>query len=613
MKKILAAAIAVSLTFSALAVPAAAWDELIPTSSEESFEEVSLDSAEDAVTDLDSSSEESTDSAADTDGEYSAVTDLDSATDAEPEAEADPQTADESAADITVMGKQSKEYDNITYTVLKDGTLRIDEFIPDEKAEEVTIPAEIDGKKVTKIGDGAFQPTIRISKLIISEGITHIGDENFCDMWALSEVNLPESLLKIGKSCFSYCNKLKTIKLPSKLKIIDSNCFYSTALKEVTIPASVTNLGDSESYMSQFRESYKLKYINVESGNKKYASNDGIVYNKAKTKLLLCPAGRVSVNVPNGVKEIGSDAFNSTNVKKIKLPSSVKKLDNACFRYAFCLESINIPKGVKKIPEQAFHGCLKLKNVTIPEGVTKLEGDAFYYLNELTNVTLPKSLTNIDEYTFGATPKLEKIYYAGSKAQWKKITNKDEYNGLTIKYNWKNNSKKLSDATLSLYDYELGYKGTAVKPKVKVNMGSKVLKNGTDYTVKYSNNNQLGTGTVTVTGKGAYSGTLKKKFKIVVNRPNITKIDFPDNEEGCIVNWTKDDYVDGYQLKYTSDRGLTGGKKITINGKSNTSCKLDTLTKGKTYYVLVRSFKKVNGKIKYSAWSSFHSVQMYKD
>lgn len=231
----------------------------------------------------------------------------------------------------------------------------------------------------------------------------------------------------------------------------------------------------------------------------------------------------------------------------------------------------------------------------------------------MTSVSFPKSLKTLEINSIGALPRLKNVYYRGTKSQWNKLTKEVDFKDVTIKYNWKNNSKKLSDATLSLYDYELGYKGTAVKPKVKVNMGSKVLKNGTDYTVKYSNNKQLGTGTVTVTGKGAYSGTLKKKFKIVVNRPSITKIDFPDNEEGCIVNWTKDDYVDGYQLKYTSNDELTGGKNITINDNSNNSCKLDMLTKGKTYYVGIRSFKKVNGKIKYSAWSNYWYVQMYKD
>lgn len=612
MKKILAAAIAVSLTFSSLAVPAAAWDELIPTSSEESFEEVSLDSAEDAVTDLDSSSEESTDSATDTDGEYSAVTDLDSAPDADSEAEADPQTADESAADITVMGKQSKEYDNITYTVLKDGTLRIDEFIPDEKAEEVTIPAEIDGKKVTKIGYMAFHDSDNIKKITISEGITHIGDYNFHDMPALSEVTLPESLLKIGTNNFYSCKKLKSIKLPSKLKIIENGCFYQTALKEITIPASVTSLGITKYGTNTFSGSYDLKYINVESGNKKYASVDGLLYNKAKTKLYLCPAGRVSASVPNGVKEIGYGAFSFTNVKKVSLPSSINKLQGRCFFYASNLENITIPKKVKVIPDEAFHGCFKLKNVTIPEGVTTIKIEAFFYLTDLTSLTLPKSLKTIEPGAIGAVSRLEKIYYAGSKAQWKKLTDNGDYKDITIKYNWNNNSKKLSDATLSLYDYELNYKATALKPKVKVNMGSKVLKNGTDYTVKYSNNEQVGTGTVTVTGKGAYSGTLKKKFKIVLFQPTITNISFVENEPACVINWTKNNYVDGYQLKYTSNENLTGGKKITINGNSNNSYKLNIPTRGKKYYIQIRTFKNVNGKTKYGAWSDEWWVRLAK-
>lgn len=610
MKKILAAAIAVSLTFSALAVPAAAWDELIPTSSEESFEEVSLDSAEDAVTDLDSSSEESTDSATDTDGEYSAVTDLDSATDADSEAEADPQIADESAADITVMGKQSKEYDNITYTVLKDGTLRIDEFIPDEKAEEVTIPAEIDGKKVTKIGDRAFDSehiknvynieVNNIKKVVIPEGITHIGDFNFNNLKKLTSLSLPNSLLKIG-CCFSKCDNLKSVKLPEKLKVIDS--FSNTGLISITIPASVTSIGPDSFYHTP-----NLKEINVNKANKKYASKDGILYNKAMTRLIMSPAKKTNVNIPDGVKEIYHYAFAYTNIKKVKLPSTVAKIDTYAFAWAPNLESINIPSKVKELPLGIFHATYNLKNITLPEGLTTIGAEAFFGCSSLTNITLPKSLKTIESGAFDWAKKLEKVYYRGSKAQWKKVSGTKYMGTPKIYYNWNNSSKNLKDATISLSidDYDSEYFGKAITPAVKVNIGSKVLKNGRDYTLKYSNNKKIGKATITIKGKGVYSGTIKKTFKIVPAKQEITDMNFDDF---CTITWKMDKYADGYQVRYNSSAPYyySGGKTIKIdNNATNFFAFTPKLLKNnKTYYLFVRSYKTVNGKTYYGDWSDY--------
>ena len=59
------------------------------------------------------------------------------------------------------------------------------------------------------------------------------------------------------------------------------------------------------------------------------------------------------------------------------------------------------------------------------------------------------------------------------------------------------------------------YTGSALTPKVVVKAGSKVLTQNVDYTVLYSNNVNVGTASVKITGKGSYKGSYTENFKIV--------------------------------------------------------------------------------------------------
>ena len=72
------------------------------------------------------------------------------------------------------------------------------------------------------------------------------------------------------------------------------------------VPKSVTNI-----VSSAFDTCFLLEAINVDRSNTQYASVDGILYNKKKTKLLLCPLGKTgSVKIPSSVTDIEKDAFN---------------------------------------------------------------------------------------------------------------------------------------------------------------------------------------------------------------------------------------------------------------------------------------------------------------
>ncbi|MCB6994435.1 hypothetical protein LI177_13190 [bacterium 210820-DFI.6.37] len=83
-------------------------------------------------------------------------------------------------------------------------------------------------------------------------------------------------------------------------------------------------------------------------------------------------------------------------------------------------------------------------------------------------------------------------------------------------------SLKVSVSKLTISVPAQTYTGKALTPAVTVKDGSKTLKNGTDYTVTYSNNVNAGTGKVTITGKGNYTGSVTKTFAIAKAKQTIT-------------------------------------------------------------------------------------------
>lgn len=154
------------------------------------------------------------------------------------------------------------------------------------------------------------------------------------------------------------------------------------------------------------------------------------------------------------------------------------------------------------------------------------------------------------------------------------------------------------------------YTGKAVKPAVTVKAGSKTLKKGTDYTVSYKNNVKVGTATATIKGKGAYTGTVSKTFKIV---PKATKvINLTKASKAFTTKVKKVSGVTGYQVRYATAKSMRGAKVKTVKGASKTSLKVTKLKAGKKYYVQVRTYKTVDGKKYYSAWSAAKTVTTKK-
>ena len=167
-------------------------------------------------------------------------------------------------------------------------------------------------------------------------------------------------------------------------------------------------------------------------------------------------------------------------------------------------------------------------------------------------------------------------------------------------------AKDISGAKVTVAS-KVTFTGTSRKPAVTVKLSGKELVKNTDYTVKYSNNKAIGKATVTITGKGKYTGVIKKTFKIVPMKQVITSV--TAKTKAFAVKWTKDLNVDGYQIKYSTKSNFSGGKSVYVKKNTTVSKTFTGLTAKKTYYVKVRSYKTVNGTKYYSSWSSAKKVK----
>lgn len=172
--------------------------------------------------------------------------------------------------------------------------------------------------------------------------------------------------------------------------------------------------------------------------------------------------------------------------------------------------------------------------------------------------------------------------------------------------------KKITAMTLSANKFV--YNGNARKPFVTVKAGTAVVASKINADTKavditYANGRKnVGTYKITVKGKGNYTGTLSKTFKINPKATSITSL--TKAKKSFTVKWTKRTVqVTGYEVMYATNKTFTKGKK-TVNIKSfkTVSKKVTGLKSGQKYWVKVRTYKKVNGTKFYSTWTPVKTV-----
>ena len=187
------------------------------------------------------------------------------------------------------------------------------------------------------------------------------------------------------------------------------------------------------------------------------------------------------------------------------------------------------------------------------------------------------------------------------------ITGKGNYTGSVSKtYSIKNNFKKATVSGISTK----AFTGKNITQSITVKYNGKTLKNGTDYTVSYSNNKKIGTATVKIAGKGSYTGTITKTFKINPAKQEIQKL--TAKSKAFFVDWAQKGSATGYEIQYATNSKFTNAKKVTITNNKTDKTTVSKLSGKKKYYVRVRSYTTVKGTKYYGAWSASKSVTTKK-
>lgn len=300
-----------------------------------------------------------------------------------------------------------------------------------------------DGVLCDKDGTLIAFPSAKADTYKMSDYVTSINKNAFRDNTILNSVILSNNLKTLNNQSFYKCN-IRTITVPKSVEEIDGNAFVQCAL---------------------------LKSINVEEGNTRYASDQGVLYNAAKDTLLTYPRGEdgKSYQVLDGTKVIAEKAFSgallntiifpssltticesaflSSKLTSLNIPATITEIQKDCFYYCSSLSTVefeesdtplNLGEGVfmvsgitsihfperigAAIPKSTCHMCSKLTDLVIPETVDSIYAQAFDQCNSLEVLNIPASINYIGSDAFSYCKKLQKVNVADN-SKLEKIDN----------------------------------------------------------------------------------------------------------------------------------------------------------------------------------------------
>ena len=262
---------------------------------------------------------------------------------------------------------------------------------------------------VTNIGDWAFSECSNLIDIKISERVTEIGRDAFWECSSLTSINIPNGVTTIKSETFYNCSSLESIRIPEEVTEIGDYTFYGcSSLISIVIPQNV-NLIDYRA----FTKCNSLENINVDTNNRNYMSENGILFNKEKTELIKFPAAKKDITdyeILEGVTSIGYEAFSGcSNLKSINIPNSVVNIGNYAFENCNKLENINIPENVTKIEDGTFYGCRSLTSIKIPKSITSIGRMGFSECSNLINIEIPEGVMSIEYALFSGCTNLQKV------------------------------------------------------------------------------------------------------------------------------------------------------------------------------------------------------------
>ena len=364
----------------------------------------------------------------------------------------------------TAQAAESKTYNGFMYEE-KESEITITGYVGDKT--EVVIPGEINGKKVTTIGDRAFNDCTSLTSVTIPEGVTSIGDDAFelcvnltsislpksltsIGSWGfsatgLTSITIPENVRSIGCDAFFSCSKLKKVVLPEGITRISSRTFAMCSnLTDITIPDSVTSIDEGAFCGCNKLDSIVIPDSVIEIDVRKkgeplnvnrwsaFSRGVTIICSKNSAAYKYAKENNLPIKLLSGKENPSDDSKqnNTTPAKKgTTLTISSKKIKIKVTSSSKKNPTVTITKFTdKKAKKLTIPATVKVKGVTYK--VTAISDKAFKGNKKLTTVTIGSNVTKIGKEAFSGCKNLKKITVTAGKL---KTISKNAFKGINKK------------------------------------------------------------------------------------------------------------------------------------------------------------------------------------
>lgn len=554
------------------------------------------------------------------------------------------------------------EKDGVVFS--KDGTKLI--VFPSGRSGDYQIP---DG--TVSVGDYAFYYCVNVSSITVPGSVRSLGEGAFGNCSSLTKAVLNEGLEEIGEYAFQSSSGIRDIIIPASVKSVGKNglCLSSgcrirvlstdTVWADDAFRDSALIAGKKDSTLQKYAEDHGRTFVELSADNRIPLQNEWFEqitpeyeYNgkshepeieSSESAPELEQGSDYEVTYENNInagtatiKITGKDIFCGTVERSFKITPDENGMHVCYFAENNETYLETTFKGKKVEPEVVIDGLVRGKDYTVTyvnnekpgEARAELTGIGNYKGSETLYFTIYGKLPAADpiaDQTYTGNEITPDIVIPGLKAgeDYYMYYEDNQYPGVatvtiygtgyykgtaTIHFKIiKKTERFVSNVKLNRTSYT--YTGKTIRPSVTVTVNGKKI-GSSAYKLYYKNNKNSGIGTVQVRGTGKYSRINKTlTFKILPPKTLLTGL--KKANRSFIASWKKNIQATGYQIQYAADSRFTKERKtVTVGKQSATRYKISGLKNKKTYYVRIRSYKRVGKKILYSSWSTVKKIRV---
>lgn len=523
------------------------------------------------------------------------------------------------------------------------------------KLKSITLP-----KALRKIGAGSFYECNSIKNLDLPEGLESVDDDAFTGI-SITKLHIPST-------CTYFRNINDMFELESitvaegnpEYTVIDDVMIYQNeeiylyplAKKDTVyhVPEGIMVCGlafTNAQYLKELDIGNNNAYglgkvlcdITVGRENPWYIEDEGLIYNAEGTVLERIPASKTgeikvkegvkyvkdyvawkascsAIIFPEGVIEVGEYAFaNCSNLKAVEFSKGIEYMGPELFLKS-SIEKVKFPQDLKVVSQGMFIACENLKSIRIPASVQSIEHSVFGDCSSLKEIYFEGTIPEIAEGTFNNEYSNEdpiNVYYfeeynKDSEDKFKNYGGKLKW----IPYVIQKEQKITASSVTKTYESKAFYLNAKTNGDGKFsytssNKKTAIISSGGKVTIK-------GYGSTTITIRAAatknYKAATKKiTIKVVPKKGVLTSLTSPSKKKIKVV-WKKNATVTGYQIYISKKKDFSKYTKQNKYPVKKTSVTVSGWKSRTTYYVKVRSYKKVGKSNYYGSWSSIRSIRV---